>query len=175
MKHMNWLLILMCSISPFAVSAGTHHYCSDYAEASNEEESLALSDLRPWTRQLQEKVTQQKSYLAIKDKMLQRFSDSQNIICAFSVDESGNLLNPRDSESSGSDEIDSQILNLVKTAAPFSFAPNNMPCHRGLKIEFCKFNIDGKEEIKFWTIIDPSTRNKPYKLVHYPKSEFLHK
>lgn len=165
-------------ISVPQVSAGTHTECSGFGDNDSYDVSRAIvEDLSPWATEVTKKISCAQNFKEFEKLLQLRFSDSENVVCSYTVNRDGVIENLRigyPSHSSGSKDIDAQALSLVQSVGPLPKPPNNIASVRGMRTEFVKLGSTGHERIIVGTFLNPLGSSKQFQLESYLPADAEH-
>lgn len=141
--------------------AGEHMYWTSCGPKDGMD-VMATLDLGRWFDSFESSLQEQLEYLEFVNLLSKQLNQNENVVCIFSVDRNGTVNNLRIGTSSGKENIDNQLISLVRKIK-FAKTPNNLPEVKGIEIEFWK----QKGKILLWSQLNRATRYKKYKYANY--------
>jgi outer membrane biosynthesis protein TonB len=121
----NILVVFMFSF--LTVSPSVHG--SQYPQNLLKEEKQASL----WLAEIDKKISRQEQNRKIPAVQLE---GNENVICSLYVSKNGQIEHPHIDKSSGSIEVDKDLLELVCGAAPFNNPPDTLALRRAVLIDF---------------------------------------
>lgn len=141
--------------------AGEHMYWSSCGH-KDAMDVMATLDLGTWFDNFESSLRGQPEYFDFVSLLSKQLNHNENVVCTFSIDRNGIINNLRIRTPSSKENIDNQLLSLVKKIK-FAKTPNNLPEVKGVEIEFWK----QESKILFWSQLNRATRYKKYEYVNY--------
>jgi TonB C terminal len=177
------LLAALCLLNAAPALAGWHGECVGFFQGEpfqslKEDEAMAM-DIKPWLLSLSKELENRQGFAELSECLLKELKQNQMVECTFLISKNGTVSDLKIHNSSGSPIIDRLVSNYILESAPYVEPPDNIPCERGVLVEFykvrhLKYQHGLVTEISPLARLNPDTREKHFSFEQYLAADSEH-